>query len=400
MQVFDLVQRAGVAALPRSRSSEPLGIDTLHIGPPVLPVLEGGGGAVERRMLELARQQLLEGDRSLILSVAPVGVASPPPDAANVPFVVYLPAARARPRSDLQYLRGVRSVVERLRPQRVHVHGYVFTSLAVPAQIPTVLTVDFHRYVRGSGLAKPVLRSLLARYDAICPVSEYCRRAFNEYWGWSITDRCIVPNGVSLEQFRPLGPAQRLAARSTFGAGASDTLFIYCGRLTPQKGTDVLIEAWRRAGYEEDPTAHLLIAGPPAAQFGGDDVHGFTDLLRERGIRHLGLLDEDALAQLMAAADIFVMPTVEDEMFGMAVVEAMACGAVPVVTDCGALPDVVGEAGFVVAAGDADALAAAMGEAAEGISPRRREVAVSQAARFSWPRVAAGFREVYEGVRR
>ncbi len=74
-----------------------------------------------------------------------------------------------------------------------------------------------------------------------------------------------------------------------------------------------------------------------------------------------GLFGND-LVQCMASAQVYVQLSAY-ESFGMAVAEAMLCGCVPVVTDRGALPEVVGETGFVVAYGDIEATAHAIRQA-------------------------------------
>jgi glycosyltransferase involved in cell wall biosynthesis len=117
--------------------------------------------------------------------------------------------------------------------------------------------------------------------------------------------------GVDAELFRPRPP------RSADGT----VRVLYAGRLSTEKGVDLLAEAFLLA-RARDPRMHLMLAG------GGPEEQA----LRERLGRHatfLGWLDRQALAREYATADLFCFPSRTDT-FGQAVLEAQATG-VPVV---------------------------------------------------------------------
>src|SRR5690606_35415649 len=88
-----------------------------------------------------------------------------------------------------------------------------------------------------------------------------------------------------------------------------------------------------------------------------------SDLLDELGTHHavrfVHDLSNDEMAQLYGNATICVVPSLY-EGFGLPAVEAMACATPVVATDGGALPEVVGDAGVIVPAGDAEALRGAI----------------------------------------
>jgi glycosyltransferase involved in cell wall biosynthesis len=100
---------------------------------------------------------------------------------------------------------------------------------------------------------------------------------------------------------------------------------------------------------------------------------------------------DEALADLMAGADAFVLPS-HWEGFGLTALEAMGCGAPVIVSDRGALPEVVGDGGLVsepTAAGLREALRRVLGDPdfAAQLSRRGRE----RAAAFTWERTARGW---------
>jgi glycosyltransferase involved in cell wall biosynthesis len=116
----------------------------------------------------------------------------------------------------------------------------------------------------------------------------------------------------------------------------------------------------------------------------------------------VGRVSQDELARWYRRAEILVAPSLY-EGFGLPAAEAMACGTPVVASDGGALPEVVadGETGRVVPAGDASALAAAIGElladpkrcAAMGEAGHRRVID-----RFTWPQTAERTESLYGEV--
>ena len=126
---------------------------------------------------------------------------------------------------------------------------------------------------------------------------------------------------------------------------------LFVGRLEREKGLDVLLEAWRRAGLGDD--AELLVAGAGSLRPTGP------------GVRALGQVPRDELPKLYASVDALVLPSVRTATFlepwGLVVNEAMRQGTPAIVSDqvgaaAGGLV-VDGFNGMVVAAGDAGALA-------------------------------------------
>lgn len=97
-------------------------------------------------------------------------------------------------------------------------------------------------------------------------------------------------------------------------------------------------------------------------------------------------MDHATIVELYAESTVAVVPSLY-EGFGLPAVEAMACGIPLIVSDGGALPEVAGEGGVVVPAGDAEALATAMSAllddpvASEALGQRARERGVNE---FSW----------------
>ena len=146
----------------------------------------------------------------------------------------------------------------------------------------------------------------------------------------------------------------------------------------------------------------LVIAGGTAGNESADELAAIVaELPGAPGkVAWLGQVDDLALAGLMAEADAFCLPSLL-ESFGLTALEALACGAPVVVSDRGALPEVVGEAA-VVTEPDPEALAAALervlGDATLG--RKLRAAGPRRAAGMTWERTARGWLAVLQRAAR
>ena len=173
-------------------------------------------------------------------------------------------------------------------------------------------------------------------------------------------------------------------------------MILYVGRLCEQKGTDLLIAAYRMLRR----TAALVVAGP-CERFGETRLGPLVARVREAGGLHVPPLDDADMPGIYNACDIFVMPTRELEMFAMAAVEAQACGKPVVASDHGGLRETVPEAaGMRFRTGDAADLAAHLETLLDSPDLLRALGAGARenAGRYDWPRIAQRCQEVYAGL--
>ena len=165
-------------------------------------------------------------------------------------------------------------------------------------------------------------------------VSEHTARA----WSHLLDDVRVVPNGVDV-------------ARWPVGRGGGP--LVWFGRLVPEKGAHLAIEAALRAGMPID------VAGPIS------DTDYFAarvrPLLARPGVRYLGHLTHQRLRAVLDGATAAVVTPCWDEPYGLVVAEALACGTPVCGFARGALPELLdADCGRLVGAGDVDALAAAI----------------------------------------
>jgi glycosyltransferase involved in cell wall biosynthesis len=177
--------------------------------------------------------------------------------------------------------------------------------------------------------------------------------------------RCdVIPNGLDLERFRPRDPA---ACRDRLGLPRDRRILLTGGvnvLTDPNKGVDLLREALRRLpdlGPVDD--LECVVVGAPAGA-------RLTDV--PVPTRALGTVsDEETLAELYAAADVFVAPSRQENLPSMAM-ETMACGVPCVAFDAGGFPDLIEHQGSGWLAPPYDAAELARGVAWVLADPLRR----------------------------
>jgi glycosyltransferase involved in cell wall biosynthesis len=262
-----------------------------------------------------------------------------------------------------------------------------------------VLSCDYHyepwrRFPYVRKVSKAVWRRCLMSCDRIAPVSDYCREIYQAYWNLPDSKLAPIANGVDCARFHP-DAARRAQWRSRLGVDARP-MILYVGRLCAQKGTDLLIAAYRML---KRPAA-LVVAGP-CERFGTTHLSALVARVQEAGGIYLPPLDDADMPGIYNACDIFAMPTRELEMFGMAAVEAQACGKPVIASDHGGLRETVPEsAGARFQTGDAADLAAHLETLLD--SPALLATlgagARENAARYDWPRIAQRCQEVYAAL--
>ncbi len=197
----------------------------------------------------------------------------------------------------------------------------------------------------------------------------------------------LLPLGVDVERYRP---EERRPPSGCLRIG-------YVGRLTRQKGVDVLLAALAR-----DRRLHVEIVGSGPAEA---ELVGLAHRLGVSDrVTFVGHVDADQLPAVYRRFDAVAIPSVPEpgllEQFGRVAVEAQAAGVPVVASAIGALPDVVGAAGILVPAGDPGALADALGRLLDepGLWERLRADGLGAAARYSWEAVADGHLALYRAV--
>jgi glycosyltransferase involved in cell wall biosynthesis len=208
----------------------------------------------------------------------------------------------------------------------------------------------------------------------------------------------VIPLGLHLQEYS--GAERPGAFRRAYPGTQGKKIILFLGRLNFKKGLDLLAQAFGPIGRQRDDV-HLVLAGP--------DNEGYANQVREQlqteGLvaqcTFTGMLLGDKKLAAFRDADVFVLPSYT-ENFGIAVVEAMACGLPVVISDkVNIWQDVKkARAGYVVEC-DAQAVGAALSailddpEQGKAMGQRGRRLV---AERFTWEKIGAQMRQLYRQV--
>jgi glycosyltransferase involved in cell wall biosynthesis len=308
----------------------------------VFVLWNGVMGGAESLSLELARRAREIGHDASLVFIAGTDPMSARAEATGVPFTSV----------------GVRSGSQVIR----HPRRYADTIRALSPDLVISMSVGQMAWpLRLGGYRGPLVgveHGVLLQYEARGRLSRTLRRVDRLLAARTLTAEVAVssfmrahcervpharvlktiPNGVDVQRFKPS------AARPN-----GETVFGFAGRLVPGKGIEVLLDAFAAL-----PAGRLRIAGdgPLIAELA----------LRARGdVQFVGSVSD--MPEFWQSVDVAVAPSDGlTEAFGMAPLEAMACGRPAIVTDNGGLVDLIedGFTGSIVPRGDVEALACAL----------------------------------------
>ncbi|WP_103538726.1 MULTISPECIES: glycosyltransferase [unclassified Streptomyces] len=291
----------------------------------VLHLVQPVDGGVARVVTDLVRAQAGAGLRPV--------VACPPGSplalgAASAGAEVHDWSATRAPGPRLAgEVAAARRIVRASRPHVVHAHSAkagLAGRIAVRGRVPTVFQPHAWSFEAVGGRTAELAlgwERFGARWaDHILCVSESERRTGQEAGiaaRWS-----VIHNGIDLDRFRPGGRAEARASLPLGDGVDRDAPLVVCvGRLTRQKGQDVLLRAWRRM-----PVA----AGARLVLVGDGPDRGALEASAPPGVLFTGACAD--VRPWIHAADVLVLPSRWEGM-ALAPLEAMACGRPVVMTD-------------------------------------------------------------------
>ncbi|WP_399882684.1 glycosyltransferase [Streptomyces sp. BBFR51] len=296
--------------------------------------------------------------------------------------------------------RRVAALLEDLGPDRLEVSdrttlrwtGRWARRARVPAVMVSHETTDgvLRTWGLPEGAARRTADALNVRtahtYARVVCTTEFAEREFVRIGARNVVR---APLGVDLAGRHPALRDPGLRDRY---ASLDETLLVMCSRLSVEKrpGTalDALAALRGRGGR-----AVLVVAGD------GPLRPRLEQRARERGlpVTFLGhVRDAGLLGALQASADVCLAPG-PAETFGLAALEAMACGTPVVVSASSALPEVIGSAG-AVAADHGDAFADAVELLLDRREAHRREAARARAECFGWDAAVRGFLAAHDAT--
>jgi glycosyltransferase involved in cell wall biosynthesis len=291
------------------------------------------------------------------------------------------------------------------QPDLLFVPSHVLPVVHPRRSVVTVHDLGYRFFPQAHPRTQRWYLDLSTRYNAHAAVhvvadSEATRRDLAREYG-------VDPGKITVsypgrdESLRPVtDPAALAQIRSRYELG--QRYFLYLGTLQPRKNLVRLLEAFHH--FRSADAAHQGVGLVLAGRIGWLAREILATVARlglERVVRLPGFVPDEDRAPLLSGARAFLFPSLY-EGFGFPVLEAMACGTPVLCSDTSSLPEVAGEAAWLVDPLDVGAIAAGMAHLAADEELRRDLVGrgFEQVRRFSWRRCGTKVLAVLEEVGR
>jgi N-acetyl-alpha-D-glucosaminyl L-malate synthase BshA len=237
----------------------------------------------------------------------------------------------------------------------------------------------------------PITRFSIERSNGVTSISDHLKLQTEQVFKIANPIR-VIKNFVNCEMYHP----DREKKARPWYVPAGDRVLIHVSNFRPVKRVLDCVRILARV--RKQAPAHLLMVGD------GPERGGAERLAHELGVSpHVSFLGkQDHVERLLPAAHVLLMPS-EMESFGLAALEAMACGVVPVATRVGGVPELIthGEDGFLEQTGDVDAQAAHVIRLLEDEALHERMASAARwnaAERFCTERIIPQYEAYYQEV--
>jgi glycosyltransferase involved in cell wall biosynthesis len=366
----------------------------------IIPQLDAGGA--ELSVVEIAGGVARAGGRSMVLAepgrlaasiVAVGGEVHPFPAATKSPLRIL---ANARQIARIAVREGVDLIHARSRAP-------AWSALIAARRLGIPFVTTYHGAYSETNALKRLYNSVMARGDIVIANSNYTAGLIATRYGTPAERVQVIHRGVDTAAFAPgrIAPERVAALRQSWGVAPHQRVILQAARLTRWKGQGVLIDAAARlAAQGKLQDVAVVLAGDAQGRLGY--VEELRDCISHQGlgahVHTVGHVEDMAAAYL--AAHVTVVASIEPEAFGRTAIEAGALGCPVIATNIGAPQETVlaedrgqtpgeptfvesrpsetgglippgGPTGWLVAPGDAEALAQRLAEALALTAPER-----------------------------
>lgn len=263
--------------------------------------------------------------------------------------------------SYLKYFFAVpklRKIIKTIQPDLVHAHyssgnGLLAALSVVGGNIPFVTSLygtEVFEFPNKSILHKSVLGFVSKTAREVLSTSYVMAAEYKKLYP-DLNKPTITPFGVDVNKFKPIGNGRIHGSEICIGI---------VKKLEWKYGVDILIKAAKIILERNSKSIKFEILG------GGSQEDNLKKMAYDLGIsnhiKFIGWIENNQVPRYINNFDVFVVPSRCNESFGVAAVEAQACGVPVIVSDIGGLPEVIenGVTGLTVPPNDPDALACAI----------------------------------------
>jgi glycosyltransferase involved in cell wall biosynthesis len=320
-----------------------------------------------------------------------VGLAAARGSAGSAAFIAEALRALFRLRAEVDVLHAH----QLLSPTTIGLLAAPFTGLPLVVNPHACGSIGDVGVLAATRVGRLRLRAVVKRADAFVAVSQTIR---DELIAAGAPPQSIrnITNGVDTDRFCPVLAGERRMVRRALGID-DGPLVVFAGRFAPEKGVDVLLDAWPRL-VARVPGARLCLMGS------GDEEARLREQARALGMEGSvmftgGIAD---VAPYVRVADVAVLPS-RSEGMPVALLEAMSCAIPVVATRVGGSAEALedGVTGRLVPAENPEALAAGLAEALLERAPAARRAETARAnvlARHAMDVVADEFVSLYRAL--
>jgi glycosyltransferase involved in cell wall biosynthesis len=320
-------------------SDAPLVATILPPGEGFGPGRTGAVGLIVRRLARIVPALVLGGEQA-------------GPVFEEVPFRAVHPPDWLPGNVNTRYAAGVARALRQIDPALIEVHNRTEVALSLARRFPRTPVVLFlhndPQSMRHAGRAHQRAR-LLSRLARVVTVSEFLRRRFLEgVQAPAGRLPVVLPNPIDLAALPEPQP--------------QEPLLLFAGRVVPEKGADAFVGACALA-LPQLPGWQAAVIGADRFRVDSPETRYVRQVRAaavQAGVRMLGYRDHPEVLLALSRAAIAVVPSRWAEPFGLAALEAMACGAALLCSRRGGLPEVAGEAAVYVNPDDVPGMAHAI----------------------------------------
>ncbi len=309
------------------------------------------------------------------------------------------------------WLKGLVREIESIHPDVIFAHGvenitgFRLARWKLRSQPNCRLIYDCHMIGRASRSKLAPLFHQAYRYilghqvlrasDAIVAVTRETKEYMGEAYGFAADKTCVIPLGVDIDRFQ-YDPNGRKEIRSELGIDPDAVVFVYAGKIIPEKGPNLLVEAALRLTTENPQRkVKVMLIGNGPAEYRAKIESRVKQRMDNRNLLlQIGMVANAELPKYFSAADVGVWP----RECAITIFEAMSCSLPVVVSDLPAAAERVAWGnGLVYKEGDVKDLCRAMKQLAideslrKEMGQRGRKVVEEQ---FSWKVIAQRFLEI------
>lgn len=310
-----------------------------------------GGGGAEKVVADLADQMCNIGHQVKIAYLKGDIIVRPENKSIEL---IYLGLENFN--NSIKAYQEYKKIIQKYQPDIVHshmVHANIFARISRKFFPIPKLICTAHSNNEGGKMRMLLYRLTHTWADLTTNVSQAAVKSFEDLGAVPKGGIKAIYNGIKLDKFHK-DKISESAIRFSLGIGRDEHMLLAVGRLHEAKDYPNLLSALKKILQNNliEKNVRLIIVGDGEQKDKIEEMIYTLDL--KKNVQLLGRRDD--IAQLMSAADIFVLSSFF-EGFGLVVAEAMACETFVVATDCGGVKEVMGGCGLMVPPQDSKALA-------------------------------------------